>query len=80
MGVSSHTFIKSVWQAASSWVFWYIVGEYISIAVFPWVFGFAMADLREQCDTKFCFKLGKTAAEMHQMLKQAFHGNSLGQT
>ncbi|PNF35236.1 hypothetical protein B7P43_G06872 [Cryptotermes secundus] len=40
-----------------------------------------MADLREQrvC-IKFCFKLGKTAAETHQMLKQAFGDNSLGQT
>jgi hypothetical protein len=40
-----------------------------------------MADLREQrvC-IKFCFKLGKTAAETHQMLKQAFCDNSLGQT
>jgi hypothetical protein len=39
-----------------------------------------MADLREQslC-IKFCFKLGKTAVETHQMLKQAF-GDSLGQT
>ncbi|PNF14609.1 hypothetical protein B7P43_G12122 [Cryptotermes secundus] len=40
-----------------------------------------MADLREQrfC-IKFCFKLGKTAAETHQMLKQAFDDKSLGQT
>lgn len=40
-----------------------------------------MADLREQrvC-IKFCFKLGKTAAKTHQMLKQAFGDNSLGQT
>jgi hypothetical protein len=29
---------------------------------------------------KFCFKLGKTAAETHQILKQAFDDNSLGQT
>ncbi|PNF14868.1 hypothetical protein B7P43_G05157 [Cryptotermes secundus] len=29
---------------------------------------------------KFYFKLGKTAAETHQMLKQAFGDNSLGQT
>jgi hypothetical protein len=58
-----------------------IVGERISIDVFPWVCGFAMTGLREQrvC-IKFCFKLGKTAAEMHQMLKQAFDDNSLGQT
>jgi hypothetical protein len=26
----------------------------------------------------FCFKLGKTSAETHQMLKQAFGDNSLG--
>ncbi|PNF31118.1 hypothetical protein B7P43_G15696 [Cryptotermes secundus] len=40
-----------------------------------------MAVLREQhvC-IKFCFKFGKTAAETHQMLKQAFGENSLGQT
>jgi hypothetical protein len=40
-----------------------------------------MADLREQrvC-MKFCFELGKTAAETHQMLQQAFGNNSLGQT
>ncbi|PNF20610.1 hypothetical protein B7P43_G04271 [Cryptotermes secundus] len=40
-----------------------------------------MADLREQhvC-IKFCFKLGKTATGTHQMLKQAFGENSLGQT
>jgi hypothetical protein len=40
-----------------------------------------MADLREQrvC-IKFCFKLGKTAAETHHMLKQAFGDSSLGQT
>ncbi|PNF30777.1 hypothetical protein B7P43_G06188, partial [Cryptotermes secundus] len=42
---------------------------------------FSMADRREQrvC-IKFCFKHGKTAAETHQMLKQAFGENSLGQT
>ncbi|PNF42428.1 hypothetical protein B7P43_G10554 [Cryptotermes secundus] len=40
-----------------------------------------MADLREQLVCiKFCFKLGKTAAETHQMLKQAFGENSLAQT
>ncbi|PNF14013.1 hypothetical protein B7P43_G03567 [Cryptotermes secundus] len=40
-----------------------------------------MVDLREQhVRIKFCFKLGKTAAETHQMLKQAFGENSLGQT
>jgi hypothetical protein len=38
-----------------------------------------MADLREQrvC-IKFCFKLAKTTAEMHQMLKQAFGDSTLG--
>jgi hypothetical protein len=41
---------------------------------------FAMTDLREQrvC-IEFCFKVEKPAAEMHQMLKQAFGDNSLGQ-
>jgi hypothetical protein len=40
-----------------------------------------MADLREQrvC-IKFCFRLGKTTAETHGMLKQAFGDNSLSQT
>ncbi|PNF31533.1 hypothetical protein B7P43_G00811 [Cryptotermes secundus] len=40
-----------------------------------------MTDLREQrvC-IKFCFKLRKTDAETHQMFKQAFGENSLGQT
>jgi hypothetical protein len=39
-----------------------------------------MADLREQrlC-IKFCFKLGRTAAETHHMLKKAFADNILGQ-
>jgi hypothetical protein len=38
-----------------------------------------MADLREQsfC-VKFCFKRMKTAAETHQILKQAFGGSVLG--
>jgi len=32
-----------------------------------------MADLREQrACIKFCFKLGKTATECHEMLKTAF--------
>jgi hypothetical protein len=40
-----------------------------------------MADLRElHVCIKFCFKLEKAAADMHQMSKQAFGGNSLGQT
>jgi hypothetical protein len=42
-----------------------------------------MTDVKEQqiC-IKFCFKLGKTAAETHQMLmlKEAFGDNTLGQT
>jgi hypothetical protein len=29
---------------------------------------------------KFCAKLSKMAAEIHQMLKAAFGGNALGQT
>jgi hypothetical protein len=58
----------------------YIVGESISIVMFPRICCFAMADLREQhvC-IKFCFKLGKTAAEPHQNVNQAFGDNSLGQ-
>jgi hypothetical protein len=42
------TILESVWQAASSWVLGLIVGERISIVVFPWLCGFAMADLRER--------------------------------
>jgi hypothetical protein len=40
-----------------------------------------MAVLKEQrvC-IEFCFKLGKTVAETHQTLKQAFGENSFGQT
>jgi hypothetical protein len=35
-----------------------------------------MADLRQQrVSIRFCFKLGKTAAEMHQMLKQTSGDN-----
>jgi hypothetical protein len=70
-----------VWQAASSSEVRFIVGEGISTVVFLWDCGFVMADLRKQrvC-VKFCFKLGQTAAETHQMLKQAFGDNSLGQT
>jgi hypothetical protein len=72
LGVSPHTLLQSVWQAASSWVVGFIVGECISI-VFPWLCGFAMADLREQrVLIKFCFRLWKTAAETHGMLKYAF--------
>jgi len=29
---------------------------------------------------KFCFKLGKTAAETHKTLKETFGDNALGQT
>jgi hypothetical protein len=38
-----------------------------------------MAHLKEQriC-VKFCFKLGKTASEMHEMLKTAFGYNAMG--
>jgi hypothetical protein len=40
-----------------------------------------MTDVKEQriC-LKFCFKLGKTAAETHKMLKEAFGDNALGLT
>jgi hypothetical protein len=40
-----------------------------------------MVDVKEQrvC-IKFCFKLGKSAAETHQMIKQAFDDDALGQT
>jgi hypothetical protein len=44
----------------------FIVGERISIVVFPRVCGFAMAVMREpRVCIKFSFKLGKTAAETH---------------
>jgi hypothetical protein len=38
-----------------------------------------MADLKEQriC-VKFCFTLGKTASETHEMLKTAFGDNAMG--
>jgi hypothetical protein len=49
IGVSLHTLLESVWQAASNWVVEFIVGEHISIVVFPWVFGFAMTNLRAAC-------------------------------
>jgi hypothetical protein len=40
-----------------------------------------MADLKEQCIcVKFCFKLSKTASEMHGMLKTAFSDNAMGRT
>jgi hypothetical protein len=40
-----------------------------------------MADVKEQwiC-IKFCFKLGKTAAETHRILREAFGNNVLHQT
>ena len=40
-----------------------------------------MADVKEQriC-IKFCFKLNKTAAEAHQVLKEAFGEQALSQT
>jgi hypothetical protein len=40
-----------------------------------------MVDVKEQrvC-IKFCFKLGKSAAKTHQMIKQAFGDDALGQT
>jgi hypothetical protein len=40
-----------------------------------------MADLKEQriC-MKFCFKLGKTASETHEMLNTAFSDNAMGKT
>jgi hypothetical protein len=40
-----------------------------------------MADLKEQCIcVKFCFKLGKTASETHEMLKIAFGDSAMGRT
>jgi hypothetical protein len=74
-----HTLLESVWQAASSWVVGFIVGDRISTVVFLWAC--SLADLRQQhvCIT-FCFKLGKTTVEMHQMLKRAFSDNIVGQT
>jgi hypothetical protein len=73
--VSPHILFESVWQAVSSWVVGFIVSKHISIVVFPWVRGFAMAVLREQrvC-MKFCFKLGKTAAETHHPSKETLSG------
>jgi hypothetical protein len=56
IGVSPHSLLESVWQAASSWVVGFLVSELISIVMCPWVCGFPVADLREQrvC-IKFCF-------------------------
>jgi hypothetical protein len=40
-----------------------------------------MTDVKEQqIYTKFCFKLGKTAAETYKMVKEAFGDNALGLT
>jgi hypothetical protein len=40
-----------------------------------------MTDVKEKrISIKFCFKLGKTAAETHKMLKEAFGDNALGLT
>jgi hypothetical protein len=37
-----------------------------------------MADLKEQCIcVKFCFRLGKTVSETHEMLKTAFGDNAM---
>jgi hypothetical protein len=40
-----------------------------------------VVDMKEQrvC-IKFCFKLGNSAAKTHQMIKQAFGDDTLGQT
>jgi hypothetical protein len=40
-----------------------------------------MVDVKERrvC-IKFCLKLGKSAAKTHQMIKQAFGDDALGQT
>jgi hypothetical protein len=40
-----------------------------------------MVDLKEQriC-VKFCFKLGKTLSEAHEMFKTAFDDNAMGKT
>jgi len=40
-----------------------------------------MTDVKEQwIYIKFCFKLGKMAAETHKVHKEAFGDNSLGHT
>jgi hypothetical protein len=59
----------------------FIIGERISIVVFPSVFSFTMVNFREQraCITLY-FKRGETVAETHQILKQDFGDNSLDQT
>ena len=46
-----------------------------------WCFAIAsMTDLNEQTFIKYGFNLDTTVAEMHQMLKQAFGGETLSQT
>jgi hypothetical protein len=39
-----------------------------------------MADLKECICMKFCFKLEKTALEMHETLKTAVDDNAIGRT
>jgi hypothetical protein len=39
-----------------------------------------MADLKERICVKFCFKLGKTASETHEMLKTAYGVIAMGRT
>jgi hypothetical protein len=40
-----------------------------------------MSDLKEQCIcVKFCFELGKTASETHEVHKTALGGNAMGRT
>jgi hypothetical protein len=81
MTFSPHTLLESVWQAASSWVVGFIVGERTSIVVFPCICGFAMADWESRVSVKcFVLNLGKTAAETHEMLKQSVDDNRLGRT
>jgi hypothetical protein len=48
---------------------------------FAILFFFEMVDVKEQrvC-IKFCFKLGKSAAKTHHMIKQEFGDDALGQT
>jgi hypothetical protein len=48
---------------------------------FAILFFFEMVDVKEQrvC-IKFCFKLGNSAAKTHQIVKQEFGDDALGQT
>jgi hypothetical protein len=61
------------------WLFLFLVNVF-PLFCFHEFAGFAMADLKEQhvC-VKFCFKLVKVTAEMHQLLKQDYGENSLSQ-